>query len=71
VKDPHENPKPTDMLKTAQVAQLTGLTVSTLCRWRERGQGPPTYRLGPKTHRYRRSEVMEWMQANRMTRPSP
>lgn len=56
------------MLTAGQVARLAGISVATLGRWRTEGHGPTVYHLGPKTHRFRRSDVIAWIE-NRRTEP--
>jgi excisionase family DNA binding protein len=45
------------------VAALVGLTRNTLEKWRVRGQGPPFVKLGGRV-RYRRSDVLAWIEEN-------
>ena len=42
-------------------------TISALRSARARGNGPPEFRLGPRTTRYDREEVIEWLRS----RPRP
>jgi predicted DNA-binding transcriptional regulator AlpA len=49
-----------DNLTTAEVAQLTGLSVHTLSYWRQSGQGPKTIKAGTRTL-YRRKDVEQWL----------
>jgi predicted DNA-binding transcriptional regulator AlpA len=39
---------PRTLLRIEEVAELTGVPVSTLCYWRhrDRGEGPPMFRIG-------------------------
>lgn len=52
-------------MTTREVAELTGLSASTLRWWRMQGgkQGPPSLVLGQKSVRYRRTSVMAWIAA--------
>ncbi|MFN3003029.1 helix-turn-helix transcriptional regulator [Mycolicibacterium wolinskyi] len=58
-------PVSTLSMTTREVAQLTGLSESTLRWWRMQGgkQGPPSLVLGQKSVRYRRTSVMAWIAA--------
>ncbi|CAM3139439.1 helix-turn-helix transcriptional regulator [Mycobacterium simiae] len=49
-------------LTTAEVSQLTGLSVHTLNYWRQSGQGPRTVKAGNRTL-YRRADVEQWLAA--------
>ena len=48
---------PDELISTAEAARLTGNKRGTLVQWRNRGTGPPFYRLGPKNIRYRRGDI--------------
>ncbi|MEP1230732.1 MAG: helix-turn-helix domain-containing protein [Litorimonas sp.] len=50
-------------LNTRQIAQLLGLSVSTLKRLRKQPSGPPWTRLGSQI-RYYVPDVRDWMIAN-------
>jgi excisionase family DNA binding protein len=43
----------------AQLADRLGLPVSTIYRWNQTGDGPPSYRFG-KHVRYKVSDVDKW-----------
>ena len=53
------------LLTPAQVAEMTGLTTGALAQLRYLNRGPDFYRLGPRTIRYARSEVQEWIRESR------
>lgn len=53
------------LLTPAQVADMTGLTTGALAQLRYLNRGPDFYRLGPRTIRYARSEVQEWIHQSR------
>jgi excisionase family DNA binding protein len=57
-------------LKTRDVAELLGVTVSTLRNWRLRGEGPPVVRMGAE-YRYRESAIEAWVQAQQATDRDP
>lgn len=50
------------MLTTAEVARALKVTPSTLCRWRARGIGPRVFWVGDKIPRYRRTDVVAWLE---------
>jgi excisionase family DNA binding protein len=54
-------PKPREYLSPAQVAELLGLSVATLARWRRLGVGPTWRRCGDRLVRYMRSDLDAWM----------
>jgi excisionase family DNA binding protein len=43
---------------------LLGVPQRTIYSWRQRGEGPPAYRIG-KHLRYRRSDVEAWLESRR------
>ena len=45
-----------------EVAEALKVTPSTLCRWRATGKGPRVYWLSPDSPRYRRSDVLAWLE---------
>lgn len=54
-------------LNVREVAELTGISVSTHCKWRlEEGRGPPHLKLGRRVV-YDRDELLAWMRAQRRT----
>jgi predicted DNA-binding transcriptional regulator AlpA len=50
-----------DLLRTAQVHQKTGIPVATLRWWRHRGEGPPSFKLGKKTVVYPADQLAQWI----------
>ena len=58
-----------DFYSPAEVAQLLGITLSAIERMRERGAGPPYYRVSGGTIRgrigYRKRDVEEWLSKRR------
>lgn len=52
------------LLTVSQVSALTSVPEQTLryWRWRERGEGPPAFRLGRRVV-YRRQAVEQWVAA--------
>lgn len=51
-----------EFLTTGELAKALKVTPSTLCRWRSSGVGPRVHWLGKHTPRYRRSDVMSWLE---------
>ena len=52
-------------MTTREIADLLGVTGYTVHNWEARGQLPPCYRVGRRTRRWNRAEVMAWLQARR------
>lgn len=53
------------LLRAPELAELLGLTMSTLAKLRCSGKGPPFYKLTNQTVGYRQDEVMEWLSRRR------
>jgi predicted DNA-binding transcriptional regulator AlpA len=53
------------LLRAPELAELLGLTMSTLAKLRCSGKGPPFYKLTNQTVGYRQDEVMEWLSQRR------
>jgi len=49
-----------ELLTTQKLSTYLGIPVATLYAWRQRGQGPVSFRVG-KHLRYRRSDVVGWI----------
>ena len=55
-------PVPADeFLTTEEVAAWLKVAPSTVCRWRLAGKGPRVVWLSPSLPRYRRDDVMVWL----------
>jgi predicted DNA-binding transcriptional regulator AlpA len=52
------------MLTSSQVAEVLGVSPSTLCRWRAQGVGPRVYWLGKASPRYREDDILAWLERN-------
>jgi predicted DNA-binding transcriptional regulator AlpA len=50
------------LICTAEVALLLGVEPRTLAAWRQRAIGPVPVRLTSRTLRYRRSDVLAWVE---------
>lgn len=48
-------------LTTAELAKVTKVAPSTLCRWRQRGEGPQVTWLSSTCPRYRWEDVAAWL----------
>jgi predicted DNA-binding transcriptional regulator AlpA len=54
-----------ELMTSAEVAALLGVSQATLCRWRERGIGPPPVWLSARMPRYFWHDVQRWMERSR------
>lgn len=53
----------TELLTVEQAAAHLGVSKGALAQWRYLGVGPRYLALTPKTIRYRRAQLEEWMDA--------
>ena len=53
------------LLRAPDLAELLGLTLSTLAKLRCSGKGPPFYKLTNQTVGYKQEEVMAWLSERR------
>lgn len=51
-----------EFLMSEEVAERLRVSPATLCRWRQAGQGPRVTRMSKTCPRYRRSEVLAWLE---------
>lgn len=51
------------LMTTAQVAAALQVNRSTLSRWRMSGMGPRVTWLSPSIPRYRRADVLRWIES--------
>jgi predicted DNA-binding transcriptional regulator AlpA len=51
-----------DLITEEQVAKLLTVSVSTVKRLRVSGEGPRFIRISPRVVRYRRRDVLDWME---------
>lgn len=56
---------PDALLFQSEAAYLTGTSGRTLEAWRLHGGGPPFIALGRRAVRYRRRDLLEWIEARR------
>ena len=52
-----------ELLSTPTVAEMLNVPVPTLRYWRFMGTGPRSFKLGPRNVRYKRSDVLAWLEA--------
>jgi predicted DNA-binding transcriptional regulator AlpA len=50
-----------NLLRTAQVSEITNTPVPTLRWWRHKGVGPPSFKLGKKTVVYPADTLALWI----------
>lgn len=64
-------PMATDTVWTpAQYAEYIGISTQVAAHQRYRGNGPKYVRMGPRTIRYRKSDVDAWLEQNVETQTS-
>jgi predicted DNA-binding transcriptional regulator AlpA len=49
------------LLRTVEVSNQTGIPVATLRWWRHRGEGPPSFKLGKKNVVYPADALAIWI----------
>jgi excisionase family DNA binding protein len=59
-----------ELLTTRDLCEWLGISRLTLFRLRERGEGPPAYRIG-KGMRYPRAGVERWLRDHEASSPQP
>jgi predicted DNA-binding transcriptional regulator AlpA len=52
-----------DFLRTDEAAKVLTVSAGTLAQWRRTNQGPPYFRLGPRTIVYQRADLEDWLKA--------
>jgi predicted DNA-binding transcriptional regulator AlpA len=57
-----------DFIQPAEVGEITGLSIAALAQLRYQGRGPRFYKPTPRTVLYKRSEVIDWVEASAQTR---
>jgi hypothetical protein len=67
IREADTNPQPANdadaLLTEAQASDLLNLSIRTLQAWRLRGGGPAFVKCG-RAVRYRRSDLVSWVEAN-------
>jgi predicted DNA-binding transcriptional regulator AlpA len=56
------DPDPDELLSTGELAELTGLSTQFFEIGRVRGYGPRFIKISPRKCRYRRSDVVAWLE---------
>jgi len=51
-----------ELSKRKELADFTGLSVQTLARWAVEGVGPKITKLGGTAVRYRKADVLAWLE---------
>jgi predicted DNA-binding transcriptional regulator AlpA len=51
----------TELLRTREVHEKTGISVDTLRWWRHRGEGPPSFKMGKKIVVYPADSLEIWI----------
>ncbi len=54
---------PDRLMTSQQLAEIMGVSLITLSRWRSAEKGPPFIRLGPTSVRYSVSAYQKWLQS--------
>jgi len=52
-----------EVMSKRELSATTGLSISTIQRLENRGEGPPRIRLSPHRVAYRRTAVMAWLES--------
>ncbi|WP_296704356.1 helix-turn-helix transcriptional regulator [Thiocapsa sp. UBA6158] len=58
-------PDPDEQLNTQEAAKLMTYKETTLVAWRREGKGPKFSRPGGRVVRYRRGDLVKWMEEQR------
>jgi predicted DNA-binding transcriptional regulator AlpA len=51
----------TQLLRTSEVSDMTGISKDTLRWWRHRGEGPPSFKMGKKIVVYPADSLELWI----------
>jgi len=58
----------TQLLRTSEVSEMTGISKDTLRWWRHRGEGPPSFKMGKKIVVYPADALTVWIDNQRSAR---
>jgi hypothetical protein len=50
-----------EAVDTAEASRIVGFPPCTLHTWRSRGDGPPYLKIGPRSVRYQRRTLFQWL----------
>jgi len=53
---------PDALLTAAEVAGWIGVHEATLANWRREGVGPARVKVGKRAHRYRKADILDWLE---------
>jgi predicted DNA-binding transcriptional regulator AlpA len=53
-----------ELMTRKELSEFTGLTIGTLARWAVETTGPKVTKLGGKAVRYRKADVLAWLDAS-------
>jgi predicted DNA-binding transcriptional regulator AlpA len=56
---------PKEILSESESAPAVGVVGHTLCKWRQLGIGPDYLRLSGRCVRYRREDLLRWLESRR------
>jgi DNA-binding transcriptional MerR regulator len=62
----HQTQNSFDLRTSAEVAELLGVSAGCLRHWRQKGEGPPFARLGPRKIVYDMNDLAAWVQTCRL-----
>jgi predicted DNA-binding transcriptional regulator AlpA len=58
---------PDDLIGPEETAELAGIARGTLASLRQKGEGPPYFKISYRNVRYSRAEVLDWIAQRRVT----
>ncbi len=59
---PHDRPFELESIRTRDAAELLGVSVRVLEKWRREGGGPPFLRISRRCVRYRLKDIELWQE---------
>jgi predicted DNA-binding transcriptional regulator AlpA len=60
-----------ELMDANELARMVGCCTATLWRYRRDGVGPQWIRIGRTAVRYRRDDVLAWIDSGAVERPAP
>ena len=58
-------PNDKEYLSQAEAAEFLGFHANTMVKLAGTGEGPPRTKIGPRLVRYRRAELVAWMESRK------